>query len=68
MEVITIWQLEVAEVNPDPCIGCGLCVTACTSGALSVQPKPEEGAANPSEARPCHDADGPAKGQIPNSS
>jgi ferredoxin len=28
-----------AEINPDRCIGCGLCVTSCPSGALSLNQK-----------------------------
>jgi hypothetical protein len=40
----------------------------CRCRGLSVQPKPVEGAGNPFEFPRCHDADGPAKGQIPNSS
>jgi MinD superfamily P-loop ATPase len=38
---VTIGPEEVAGVNLDRCIGCGLCVTRCTSGALSLKPKPE---------------------------
>lgn len=41
MEAIRIGDLEVAEVNRDRCIGCGLCVTTCPSGALSLAVKPE---------------------------
>jgi electron transport complex protein RnfB len=33
--------LDRAEINPDRCIGCGLCVTTCPSGALSLKQKPE---------------------------
>jgi hypothetical protein len=30
---------DAAEINPDRCIGCGLCVTTCPSGALSLMQK-----------------------------
>ena len=33
---------EIAQVNLDRCIGCGLCVTTCTTEALSLQPRPKE--------------------------
>jgi len=49
MEAITIGPEEVAEVNLDRCIGCGLCVTTCTTEALSLQPKPEEERCEPPE-------------------
>jgi Fe-S-cluster-containing hydrogenase component 2 len=29
-----------ALLNPDRCIGCGLCVSTCPSGALSLTRKP----------------------------
>ena len=29
----------LAEVNLDRCIGCGLCVTTCPSGSISLQRK-----------------------------
>ena len=32
---------EVAEINLDRCIGCGLCVTTCPEEALSLKEKPE---------------------------
>ena len=31
-----------AEVNLDRCIGCGLCVTTCDTGAMQLTRKPEE--------------------------
>jgi len=30
-----------ADLNPVRCIGCGLCVSTCTSGALTLQRKPD---------------------------
>ena len=33
---------DVAVVDLDRCIGCGLCVTTCTTEALSLQPKAKE--------------------------
>ena len=30
----------LAELNADRCIGCGLCVSTCPSGALSLVRKP----------------------------
>jgi len=38
----TIGTEEVAVVNLDRCIGCGLCVTTYPSQALNLQQKPEE--------------------------
>jgi Fe-S-cluster-containing hydrogenase component 2 len=29
----------LAEVDLDRCIGCGLCVTTCPSGAMKLMPK-----------------------------
>jgi len=47
MEAITIGLEEVAEVDLDRCIGCGLCITTCATGALSLEPKPQEGRREP---------------------
>ena len=33
---------EHAVVNSDRCIGCGLCVSTCPSGALMLERKPQE--------------------------
>ena len=33
---------RVAGVNLDRCIGCGLCVNACSEEALTLVSKPEE--------------------------
>jgi Fe-S-cluster-containing hydrogenase component 2 len=30
---------SVAEVDPERCIGCGLCVTTCTTESLSLVPR-----------------------------
>ncbi|MEJ2719298.1 MAG: 4Fe-4S binding protein [Deltaproteobacteria bacterium] len=32
---------DVAEIDRDRCIGCGLCVTTCPEEALTLQSKPE---------------------------
>jgi Pyruvate/2-oxoacid:ferredoxin oxidoreductase delta subunit len=38
---IQIGQEEVATVNYNRCIGCGLCVTTCPSEAITLELKPE---------------------------
>ncbi len=40
MQAITEEGAEVS-LNPDRCIGCGLCVSTCPTGALSLVRKPE---------------------------
>jgi electron transport complex protein RnfB len=39
MEAITIGSNDVAVIDRDRCIGCGLCVTTCPSEALSLKQK-----------------------------
>jgi Fe-S-cluster-containing hydrogenase component 2 len=41
MEAIKVGDNDVAVMERDRCIGCGLCVTTCPSEALSLQAKPE---------------------------
>lgn len=38
---IRIEEQDVAEIDLDRCIGCGLCVTTCPEEALILEPKPE---------------------------
>jgi len=42
MAAITINDDDVAEINLDRCIGCGLCVTTCPEEALCLELKPED--------------------------
>ena len=39
---VTINDDNVAEINLDRCIGCGLCVTTCPDEALHLELKPED--------------------------
>lgn len=41
MEALSI-EDENAVVKADRCIGCGLCVSTCPSGALTLERKPQE--------------------------
>jgi len=38
MDAITM--KDTAVINPDRCIGCGLCVRTCPTGALRIDRKP----------------------------
>jgi electron transport complex protein RnfB len=42
MDAIKVGSNNVAEVNLDRCIGCGLCVSKCPNQAVSLTPKPPE--------------------------
>jgi Fe-S-cluster-containing hydrogenase component 2 len=42
MEAITMGSDDVAVVDLDRCIGCGLCVTTCETEAMRLQLKPEK--------------------------
>ena len=41
MNAILMNDDELAQVTPDRCIGCGLCVTTCPVEAMKLIPKPE---------------------------
>lgn len=49
MGAIALNEDEVAEVNLDRCIGCGLCVTTCSGEALHLEIKPGEEHRKPPE-------------------
>jgi Fe-S-cluster-containing hydrogenase component 2 len=42
MEAMTVDAGSV-RLNKDRCIGCGLCVSTCPTGALSLVRKPDKG-------------------------
>ncbi len=42
MDAISMDSDDIAEINYDRCIGCGLCVTACPDEAMKLALKPEE--------------------------
>ncbi len=42
MGAIALNKDEVAEINLERCIGCGLCVTTCSGEALRLEIKPKE--------------------------
>jgi Fe-S-cluster-containing hydrogenase component 2 len=39
MNALTINDEEVAQVDKERCIGCGLCVTTCETEAMKLIPK-----------------------------
>jgi Fe-S-cluster-containing hydrogenase component 2 len=39
MDAITISGEGIAQVNMERCIGCGLCVTACSTKSIILNPK-----------------------------
>jgi ferredoxin len=41
MDAIVMTEADTAEINPDRCIGCGLCVTTCPAEAIELLPKSE---------------------------
>jgi ferredoxin len=42
MEAISMTEDQVADINLDKCIGCGLCINTCPEEALTLMAKPEE--------------------------
>jgi ferredoxin len=42
MEAISLTEDQVASINLDRCIGCGLCINSCPEEALTLVSKPEE--------------------------
>ena len=49
MSAIAIGENEVAEVNLDRCIGCGLCVSTCATEAMKLRAKPKAERREPPE-------------------
>jgi ferredoxin len=33
----------ISRIDPDLCMGCGVCVSHCKKGAIELQPNPEKG-------------------------
>jgi ferredoxin len=42
MGAISMTEDQVAGINLDRCIGCGLCINTCPEEALTLVSKPEE--------------------------
>jgi ferredoxin len=42
MGAISMTEEQVAGINLDKCIGCGLCINVCPEEALMLVSKPEE--------------------------
>lgn len=49
MGAIALNDDDIAEINLDRCIGCGLCVTTCTGEALHLELKAEDQRRRPPE-------------------
>jgi Fe-S-cluster-containing hydrogenase component 2 len=42
MQALSLNDEGLAQINADRCIGCGLCVTTCPSGAMKLVRKGED--------------------------
>jgi ferredoxin len=42
MDAIAMEAEEVARIDLQRCIGCGLCVSSCPEGALRLEQRPKE--------------------------
>jgi Fe-S-cluster-containing hydrogenase component 2 len=47
MDAISMTAEDIASINLDRCIGCGLCVNACPTEAMMLVSKPEEARREP---------------------
>jgi Fe-S-cluster-containing hydrogenase component 2 len=47
MDAISMTADDVAEIDLDRCIGCGLCINVCATEALTLVSKPEEARREP---------------------